>query len=145
LLPTVQRSARVPYSAAQMFELVNDVEQYPEFLHWCTGARLDSRTGNVIEATIEIGILGFHRRFKTRNTAKPFARIQIELVSGPFRRLHGDWRFTQLQDGGSDVALSLVFEVTHSPFGIVFAKIFEEVAGSQMTAFVRRARQLYGK
>jgi ribosome-associated toxin RatA of RatAB toxin-antitoxin module len=142
-LPTVQRSARVPYTAAQMFELVNDIERYPEFLHWCTGAHVHSRQGNVVEATLDIGVLGFHRSFRTRNTLTRPQRIQIELVTGPFRRMRGEWSFADLAHE-SQVALSLAFEVTVSPFGIVFSKLFEELAGAQMAAFVSRARELYG-
>ena len=143
-LPTVQRSARVAYTAAQMFDLVNDIESYPQFLHWCTGARVDLRQGNMIEATLDIGVVGFQRSFRTRNTLTQPEHIQIELVSGPFRRLRGEWRFKNLEAGGSEVALSLAFEVTVSPFGALFSKVFEELAGAQMTAFVDRARKLYG-
>ena len=71
-------------------------------------------------------------------------RIGIDLVSGPFRRLRGEWRFAPAAGGGTDISLTLTFEVTLSPFGVVFAKIFEELAASQMTAFVERAKKLYG-
>jgi ribosome-associated toxin RatA of RatAB toxin-antitoxin module len=143
-LPTVRRNVRVPYSAEKMFDLVNEVERYPQFLHWCTGAVVESAQGNVIEATLQIGILGFHREFRTRNTLMRPHRINIELVSGPFRRLRGEWRFTDVDNAGAEVSLALHFEVTVSPFGSVFSKVFEEVAGSQMTAFVNRAHDLYG-
>jgi len=144
-LPTVQRSARVPYTAQQMFDLVNDIEKYPQFLHWCTGARVDVRQGSTVEATLEIGALGFQRSFRTRNTLRGPERIQIELVSGPFRRLRGEWRFKDRPEGGADVELSLAFEVTLSPFGTLFAKVFEELAGAQMQAFTSRAAALYGR
>ncbi len=144
LLPTVKRSARVPYTAEQMFDLVNDVERYPEFLHWCKGARIDVRQGNTIEATLEIGALGFQQQFRTRNTLQRPERIGIDLVSGPFRRLRGEWLFIAAPDGATDISLTLTFEVTVSPFGFVLGKVFEEIAGSQMTAFVARAKKLYG-
>jgi ribosome-associated toxin RatA of RatAB toxin-antitoxin module len=143
LLPTVKRSAHVPYTPQQMFDLVNDVEQYPKFLHWCRGARVNLKQGNTVEATLDIGVLGFRQSFRTRNTLTPPERIGIDLVSGPFRRLRGEWRFVPTPDGGSDIALTLTFEVTLSPFGLVFAKIFEELAASQMTAFSERAKTLY--
>jgi ribosome-associated toxin RatA of RatAB toxin-antitoxin module len=127
-----------------MFDLVNDIEKYPEFLHWCRGARIDTRYGSTVEATLDIGVLGFQRSFKTRNTLRRPDRIQIDLVSGPFRRLRGEWRFTNMPSEESDVSLSLVFDVTISPFGIVFSKVFEELAGAQMDAFIARAVSLYG-
>ncbi len=143
-MPTVQRSAHVPYTTEQMFDLVNDVERYPEFLHWCRGARVDLIQGNTIEATLDIGVVGFHQSFRTRNTLQRPGRIGIDLVSGPFRRLRGEWRFVPGPGGSAEVTLTLTFEVTLSPFGIVFAKVFEELAASQMTAFVARAKKVYG-
>ncbi len=95
LLPTVKRSARVPHTPEQMFDLVNDVESYPKFLHWCRGARVDLKQGNTVEATLEIGVLGFQQSFRTRNTLQRPERIGIDLVSGPFRRLRGEWRFSR--------------------------------------------------
>lgn len=143
-MPTVKRSARVPYTTEQMFDLVNDVESYPKFLHWCRGARIESSQANTLEATLEIGVLGFQQRFRTRNTLQRPERIGIDLVSGPFRRLRGEWRFAATPEGGTNITLTLTFEVTLSPFGVVFAKIFEELAVAQMTAFVDRAKRIYG-
>jgi len=143
-LPTVQRTARVSYTPEQMFDLVNDVESYPKFLHWCRNARIDARYPSSIEATLEIGMLGFHQSFRTRNTLSRPERIGIDLVSGPFRRLRGEWRFTKAPDAGTEISLTLAFEVTLSPFGVVFAKVFEELAAAQMTAFIERAKQIYG-
>ena len=142
-MATVKRSARVPYTTEQMFDLVNDIEQYPKFLHWCRGARIEQKYGNTVEATLDIGVLGFHQSFRTRNTLNRPERIGIDLVSGPFRRLRGEWRFVAAPDRGSDISLTLTFEVTLSPFGLVFTKVFEELAGSQMSAFVDRARTIY--
>jgi len=144
-LPTVQRHAHVPYSAEQMFDLVNDVESYPKFLHWCRSARVEARQGNLMEATLEIGMLGFQQSFRTRNTLRRPEQIGIELVSGPFRRLRGEWRFAPATPSGTDVSLSLRFEVTVSPFGGLFAKVFEELAGAQMGAFIDRASKVYGR
>ncbi len=143
-MPKVERSACVPYTREQMFDLVNDVERYPEFLHWCRGARIEARQGNTIEATLQIGGLGFEQSFRTRNTLQRPERIGIDLVSGPFRRLRGEWRFVTA-NGGTDIALTLTFEVTLSPFGVVFAKVFEELAAAQLTAFVTRAASVYGR
>jgi ribosome-associated toxin RatA of RatAB toxin-antitoxin module len=144
LLSTVKRSARVPYTTEQMFDLVNDVDSYPKFLHWCRGARIDSQYGNTLEATLDIGVLGFHQSFRTRNSLQRPERIGIDLVSGPFRRLRGEWRFVAVPGEGTDISLTLAFEVTLSPFSAVFAKVFEELAGAQMNAFIDRAKKVYG-
>ena len=145
LLPTVQAQRARSVHAEQMFDLVNDIESYPEFLHWCRGARIDLAQGNTVEATLDIGALGFQQSFRTRNTLQRPERIGIDLVSGPFRRLRGEWRFAPIAGGGTDISLTLTFEVTVSPFGVVFAKVFEELAASQMTAFIERAQKLYGR
>jgi ribosome-associated toxin RatA of RatAB toxin-antitoxin module len=100
--------------------------------------------GNTVEATLDIGVLGFRQSFRTRNTLKRPERIGIDLVSGPFRRLRGEWRFAAVPGQGSDISLTLTFEMTSSPFGLLFTKVFEELASSQMTAFVDRAKVIYG-
>ena len=143
-MATVKRSARVPHTPEQMFDLVNDIESYPKFLHWCRAARIDARYPNSLEATLDIGMLGIHQSFRTRNALTRPERIGIDLVSGPFRRLRGEWRFTPVPDGGTDVSLTLSFEVTRSPFGALFAKVFEELAAAQMSAFIERANKIYG-
>jgi ribosome-associated toxin RatA of RatAB toxin-antitoxin module len=142
-MPTVHRSARVPYAAQEMYELVDDVESYPEFLHWCRAVRVAHRDDDFIEAELDIGFRGIHKSFSTRNRREPPERIDIELVRGPFRKLQGAWRFRDLAEGGSEVTLDLEFEVARSPFGFMFSAVFEEIVRYQMRAFVERARQLY--
>lgn len=142
-MPRVEREARVRYSAEQMFDLVNDVEKYPEFLHWCRGARIESRQSSTVEASLDIGVAGFERSLRTRNTLQRPELIAIELVSGPFQRLRGEWRFKALDDGGAHVSLSLVFDASTSLFGSLFSRVFEEIAASQMTAFIARAQAVY--
>jgi ribosome-associated toxin RatA of RatAB toxin-antitoxin module len=143
-MPAIRRSARVPYTAAQMFDLVNDIEAYPQFLHWCRGARVAVSAADTVEATVDIGIGGMHKSFMTRNTLERPRRIGITLLSGPFRRLDGAWTFADVPGGGTDVELALDYEVNYSPLAFVFAAVFEEVARSQLNAFVRRAGAVYG-
>ncbi|HEX5420808.1 MAG TPA: type II toxin-antitoxin system RatA family toxin [Gammaproteobacteria bacterium] len=144
-MPTIHRSAQVPYEAAQMFDLVNDVEAYPEFLQWCRAARIVGRGEGFVDAALDIGIGGIYKSFTTRNSFERPQRLQIDLVSGPFRHLDGLWEFRSLERGGSEVSLSLTFEVVRSPFSVVFSMVFEELARAQMAAFVHRAEALYDK
>ena len=127
-----------------MFDLVNDVEAYPEYLHWCRSARIDRAGPGEIVATLEIGVASLHKEFKTRNSLSRPDRIRIELVSGPFRHLSGEWRFTDEAEGGSRVELDLDFEVSSSMLSAVFGPVFEELSRSQLNAFVRRAGECYG-
>ena len=148
-MPTVSRSASVAASARQMFDLVNDIEAYPAFLEWCTGARVESATPTEVVATVKVGLAGLNQSFTTRNALEPpsgddAGRIRMELVAGPFRRLDGSWTFRPLPDGGCEVRLDLDYELSLSPLRFALGLVFEEIARSQVGAFVKRAETLYG-
>jgi ribosome-associated toxin RatA of RatAB toxin-antitoxin module len=140
---TVRRSALVPYSAAQMFDLVNDVAAYPDFLHWCQGATIEQASEEEMTVALDVGLRGVHKRFTTRNTLRRPERIDLTLVSGPFRTLTGSWTFEDRGAAGSRVNLALDFDVTSAPLSSVFALLFEEVARAQVAAFITRAEALY--
>jgi len=142
---TVHRSCRVPHTAEEMFDLVNDIEAYPEFLHWVRGARIDERGDGYMKATLDIGIGGIHKSFTTLNTFERPHRLDIELVSGPFRHLDGLWEFEDVGDGECEVSVTLSFEVIASPLSMVFSMLFEELVRAQVAAFVQRAEALYGR
>jgi ribosome-associated toxin RatA of RatAB toxin-antitoxin module len=91
----VIRTALVPYSAAQMFELVKDVEAYPSFLPWCNDAELHVDEEDFIEASLELHRGRISKRFRTRNPLRVNEFLGIELVGGPFRHLQGGWSFEQ--------------------------------------------------
>jgi len=141
---TVHRSCRVPHTAAEMFDLVSDVEAYPEFLHWVRGARIEERGEGYVKATLDIGIGGIHKSFTTLNTFERPHRLEIELVSGPFRHLDGLWEFKDVGDGECEVSVTLSFEVAPSPLSVVFSMVFEELVRAQVAAFVNRAEAIYG-
>lgn len=147
-MQVIRRSARVPYTVAQMLTLVNDIESYPEFLHWCHAARVEADNGDVVEAALEIGVRGIHRTMRTRNRTQSTAddgtaRIQIEMIDGPLKKLQGGWVFAAVEPAGCDVELSLEYEVQRTPFGLLLRTLFDEIANSQLNAFVRRADVVY--
>lgn len=143
-MQTVSRSARVPYAANDMYELVADVEQYPGFLPWCRAATVRERSGDAVEASLEIGRGPLHKTFTTRNVHTRGTRIDIELVDGPFRHLQGTWRFHDLDGAGCEVALHLEFELANAFLRKTMGPVFTEIADSLVDAFCRRARALYG-
>ena len=140
----IQRSALVPYSAAQMFALVDDIESYPQFLPWCRSAVVHTREGNSVEATLELQRGEISKKFRTRNTNQPAASIAMALVDGPFQHLQGLWSFTQLADAGSKVELDLSFEFASGMIDAVLGRFFEDTCNSLVEAFTRRADIIYG-
>jgi ribosome-associated toxin RatA of RatAB toxin-antitoxin module len=140
----VRRSALLPYSAQQIFELVNDIERYPEFLPWCSEARVVATAADHRDAQLTILKGRLSERFTTRNVAIAPDSIQMHLVDGPFRRLEGLWRFTSLSELGCKVELELDFEMTKSLIQKTLGGLFAHAAGTMVDAFCVRARAVYG-
>lgn len=140
----VSRSALVPYTAREMFVLVDDVESYPQFLPWCNDAEVHNRTENTVEATLELHKGSVSNHFTTLNTGHEFDKIDLALIGGPFRHLSGGWRFTELGDGGCKVALELDFEFESMFIDMIFGAFFEETCSSLVDSFTKRAQDVFG-
>ncbi len=140
----VSRSALVPYSAEQMYVLVEDVESYPEFLPWCGAAVLHWRDGDVLEGSVEMRLAGLRRSFRTRNRMREYEAIDMELVEGPFSHLSGGWQFRSLDALGCKVSLEVEFEVQSRTTNRLLGRYFEEICNSLVDAFVSRAGHIYG-
>ncbi len=140
---TVNRNALVPYSAAEMYVLVDNIEAYPEFLPWCAAAEVHKRSGDIVEATLEIRRAGVHKSFMTRNRVRANERIDIALVRGPFRQLAGGWRFEALDERACKVSLQLEFDFEHTIASLFFGRVFEQISTSLVDAFTRRADDVY--
>jgi ribosome-associated toxin RatA of RatAB toxin-antitoxin module len=139
----INRSAIVPYTASQMYRLVEDVESYPDFLPWCSAAILHWRDGDILEGSVELRRSGLRRRFRTRNTMRQDTAIEMSLVDGPFSHLAGGWQFLALGECGCKVSLELEFEVSSRATNRLLARYFEEICNSLVDAFVRRASEIY--
>ncbi len=140
-MTTLKKTALVPYSPQQMFDLVNDVESYPRFLPWCTAVTLHTRTEEGLEATIR---MKSHQSFTTHNSNVMGHRIDMKLVEGPFKFLQGSWVFEPLGTHGCHVSLDLHFEFAGGLLGIAFGKIFNPLANSMVDAFTAEAARRYG-
>ncbi|HLA72047.1 MAG TPA: type II toxin-antitoxin system RatA family toxin [Steroidobacteraceae bacterium] len=136
----VKRSALIAETPARMYALVNDIERYPEFVPWCTAARVDTRKAGEIVATLTIKRGPVRSEFTTRNLLEPDKRVLMQFVSGPFRVLEGLWTFTALGDLGCRVELEMRFEFANRLTNALFAPLFEDTAASLVDAFVKRAR-----
>lgn len=139
----VERSAIVPFSAEAMFDLVADVESYPEFLPGCTGARVHGRTGEEVEASIALAQGPLKTEFRTVNRQDRPRRITMVLRDGPFKALDGTWEFTPLGTEGSKVTLKVSFAFAHRMTDLVLGPPFEALCNQLVGAFVRRAQAVY--
>ncbi len=137
----VKRSALVSLPPNRLFALINDIDSYPEFLPWCTHARVLSRSDSEIVATIGVRRGPFNGEFTTRNALEPDRRVHMRLVSGPFTALEGEWRLTPA-GAGTLVEFALRFQLKSSLSAVLFERIFAETVGSLVDAFVVRSRAL---
>ena len=126
-----------------MYALVNNVPAYPQFLPWCGGARIIEQTSTQMQAAVDIAYLGVRQTFTTRNTLVQDVRIDLALVSGPFSKLSGQWRFMQLGDLGCKVEFELNYDFD-GIIGVVIAPVFDRIAATFVDSFVKRADALHG-
>ena len=141
----VDRNAIMPYTAEAMYQLVADVETYPEFLPWCRSARIEQSRGDEIQASLEIARGPVRKSFTTRNTLEPGEAIRMSLVDGPFKHLEGEWRFTPLGNDGSKIELHLEFDFASRLLKATVGPVFNHIAETMVEAFCRRAHDLYGR
>lgn len=144
-MPQIERSALVFYSAQQMFELVNAVADYPQFLPGCSSARIISQSEQDMVACLEVSKAGISHSFTTRNIFYPYQRIDMQLVDGPFRHLNGGWEFQPLSEHACKVILKLEFEFSSKLIQFAFGKVFNELTARMVNAFTLRAKQVYGE
>ncbi|MDX1587499.1 MAG: type II toxin-antitoxin system RatA family toxin [Oleiphilaceae bacterium] len=142
---TIERSALVHHSARRMYDLVNDIERYPEFLPWCSDARVHESDEHQLLASLEVSKSGVRQSFSTRNRLLAPERIAMELVDGPFTQLRGDWHFRALTDEACKVTLTLEFSLNGTVARVAFGNVFSQAANTMVDAFCRRADALYGR
>lgn len=147
-MPTVNRHALVPYSAAQMFALVDDIESYPQFLPWCKSAKVWSRDGDDVRASVELAKGAIQKSFTTLNRNQRDKMIEMRLLEGPFRHLQGFWRFDTLGEGEAmacKVSLDLEYEFSNALLAMTVGPVFNQIANKLVDAFSQRAVTVYGK
>ena len=143
-MPSVHRSALVPYSAAKMFNLVNDVINYPRFLPGCSDAKILESDSNSMLASLLVTKGGMKQWFTTKNQLIRDSAIAMELQDGPFKKLIGGWTFSELSEDACKIELNLDFEFTSSLAQAAFGKVFSSLANGMVKAFTDRAKEVYG-
>lgn len=140
----VEKSVLIAHSAAQMFELVDRVEDYPQFLPWCNRTELKFRDEHKTSATLFISYLSVKSHFTTENEKEIPRLMKISLVDGPFRRLDGAWHFKPLAENACKIEFQLTYEFSSRMFEKVIGPVFSHIANTFVDAFVKRAAQVYG-
>lgn len=142
-MPTHAERRIVPYTPEQMYNLVADVEKYPEFLPWCVDVEIRSKRGNVIEADTAVGFRALREKFLSRVTLAPQdKRIEVEYLNGPFSYLNNHWVFHR-HPKGCEVEFYIDFEFRSRMLQLVMGAVFNEAVRIMVRSFESRARQLY--
>lgn len=139
----VEKTVLVMHSAAQMFALVDAVEDYPKFLPWCGGVDLLERTEASTSATLHINYHGLKQNFTTQNSKTYPNSMIINLKNGPFKHLDGDWRFVELRADACKIEFRLNYEFANNFLEKVIAPVFSHIASTFVDGFVTQADKIY--
>lgn len=142
-MPTYGDRKLVGYTPGQMFDLVADVGKYPDFLPWCVGARVRSRTQEELVADLTIGFGPFRESFTSRVTLEPHHRIRVSYERGPFKYLNNQWVFIP-DPNGVQVDFWVDFEFRNRLLQKAIGVVFNEAVRRMVGAFITRARNVYG-
>jgi coenzyme Q-binding protein COQ10 len=144
-MPTHAEKRELPYRPEQLFDLVADIERYPEFLPWCVGARVRSREEDLVVADLIIGFKMVRERFTSRvKLDRPSLRVDVAYTEGPFRYLNNHWHFEPLGDGRCRIDFYVDFEFRSAILQRIIGALFNEAVRRMVQAFENRARKLYG-
>lgn len=144
MLTSITKSAEVPYSADQMYDLVNNVEAYPEFLPWCKDTSIISQGEDYMTASISLTKGKVKQTFTTRNYMVPGRRIEVSLLEGPFKHLEGYWEFEPKDTRSCNVYIKMDFEFKNRLIKLALEKIFSHIVNTLIDKFTDRAGQVYG-
>lgn len=143
-MPVIKRTAEVPYSAAQMYRLVDDIDSYASFVPMCAASKVHHRDNDEVRATLTLAKGGVQKSFTTLNRLQQDKMIEVRLVDGPFKQLEGFWQFEDLATG-SRVSLYLEFEFASMLMGVAIGPLFNQVANMLVDAFIARAKGVYSE
>lgn len=135
----------MPYTPDQLFQLVADVEHYPEFLPWCVASRIRKRDGDVFFADLVIGFKMIRERYTSKVVLNPAARrIDVQYTEGPFHHLDNHWIFVPAEDGGTTIDFYVDFEFRSKLLQKVIGTLFNEAVKLMVASFEKRAKQMFG-
>lgn len=140
----IHKSALVLHTAEQMFDLINDVSRYPDFVPWCSKTQVITESEDEIQATLHVAKAGLHYSFTTLNHKKRPVYMDMTLVEGPFSNFSAVWNITPLSDDACKVEFMMRYDFAGKLASLAMNKVFTSVATTMVDVFVERADKLYG-
>ncbi len=142
---SIEKNLAMPFSAQQMYDLVNDVEAYPEFLPWCKATQVHMRDLTNLRATIHLAKGALNHSITTHNQMQPHEKITMEYVAGPFKYCSGMWQFIADDAGnGCQVKFSMDYQFSNRLTALAVESVFNSIINNLIHAFYQRAVILYG-
>jgi len=141
---SIKKSALVLYSREEMFNLVDSVEDYPNFLPWCGGTEVLTKTSKVTKASIKINFRGVSQTFTTENNKNAPEQMVIKLINGPFKELSGEWRFIELDKDACRIELELHYQFSNIILEKLISPVFNIIANTFIDNFVKEANRRNG-
>jgi ribosome-associated toxin RatA of RatAB toxin-antitoxin module len=138
---TIKKQAIVFHSKERMFELVDQVEDYPTFLPWCGETEVLARNKDITRAKINIRFKGIKQSFTTENHKTYPDKMVINLIDGPFKKLEGEWRFIEIEEGSSYIELELNYEFKNFILEKLISPAFSVIANTFIDSFVAKANK----
>jgi ribosome-associated toxin RatA of RatAB toxin-antitoxin module len=142
-MPTISRSALVMYNVEQMYQLINDIVSYPQFIPNCGDSKIISIKENEVTAALMVSKGGLKKWFTTKNTLINENKVQLDLVDGPFKKLSGYWLLTELSEEACKISLHLEYEFSSKVFDLAFGRVFTNLTNNMVQAFTQRAKEVY--
>jgi ribosome-associated toxin RatA of RatAB toxin-antitoxin module len=140
----ISKSALVSYSAKKMFDLVNDIEKYPEFLDGCTHAKVIEFNECHMKGELAINKMGIIQNFTTSNELVQSKKIKMTLVDGPFSNFYAEWHFTSLEDEACKIAFEVDFKIRSKMKEMAMSMVIKQISETMVNSFVTRAKTIYG-
>jgi len=143
-VPQHRQTQRLPYTPAQLYDLVVGVEHYPDFLPWCVAARVRFRGEREMRAELLVGFKIFRERYTSKITMEPETAVDVVQETGPFKHLRNAWSFAPAEGGGVDIDFFIDFEFRSATLQRAVQPVFSEATRRMVAAFEKRAHALYG-
>nr|CRH07178.1 Conserved protein of unknown function. putative cyclase/dehydrase [Candidatus Magnetococcus massalia] len=144
-MPRIKINETVPFTAQQMYDLVVDVDRYPEFLKWCVATRKLSESENAFEAEMTVMFKGVREKFRTRDELVPGRQVDIKLLSGPFHHLDSQWIFTPVGTGGERTRIDFMidFKFRNPVLNMTLGPVFTVISKQMVGEYRKRAQHVY--